>query len=1176
MMNNTINRFNICRFTIAATLVIFIFALSSCNGLFGGKGNEPAQNQKVTVSFSTLNDLSASINKNSREAATNTTTLPSNLSDDFSEVVKIELIAYTNDNTAYDFTRVNVTGDGVIDTEDFNGKNKITWVTSTDENNPETLITAYQKLTESTIELFCDTYKFTLNLYIETSYNPAKLVQTGTLTKEVTLETTSITIPTTYCPEKYGDFSYSIYWPEDCGIDKIEAGLFTSESKGQTAYSIPDGKSFDFENLEVKETDDRTGRKYVNYTVENVPAGNYVFKYKLFAASSSVGSTEYISLIPNNGSYPLSVQINGYKTEKVITLNKNKLNQLSKGDGEVELIGGPDLSIVPNPRDYFDEDICYLNKGSFVISSDLLRYKYENDESFTETSFINSFDIKLYYGNNLVPLSETQYPDSLPRSDYFNLGCNSLYTFTPDDPYTIVIIFDLDDEHKLLAGGYYSLYVTAKVEGTEAISSMYYTFYVENKEYYEVWLDSYSSADEFKSGLIDKLENISTDIKLKICGNPSQAGDNPAVGYFAAITEALDECNSGNYPPYLIDLDMSETGNRLVELSQNDWLGSSESCGNGIRSIKLSPYVQTVGSFQQLPDLEEIYFYDGGNLRLGNIYLGTDVNEGEEYFDESSPFYDVPKLSKLVIEAKDADNNPTTPKYEVLADKIIMRTIKDSEKGNYREIFYAASELTDEIYGPDLSELDLTDESVWGNGCADSESASCIKAINDFAFQSANLTKIISLGAVDTIGLGAFNNCNLTEMHIDRIPENLPAPTEENLFAGTVADILYVDMAITEENYNTFKNFIISEPNENNYRSGLEFKNVVFNQNVYMENLEEQIDPNDPDNPWLSAYDNSLCLVASYSLESVTFKKDAFVGDYQFFYFTTLENVTFEYDKDLDNESTIGVKAFQYTNLDNLVINSTSSIGAEAFMDCYNLQYVTIGPKLENIAGDNPFYGCSSLKSFSVDSGNNYYKTNAMESILVRDGSESRSYAEIISVAGNVTYFDLTEVDIADLLESESTIQSIGKYAFSNCVANLNFIDLTGIVYIGDYAFAGAESWDVVNFVLPSSTIAVGLHAFDNSNGDSLLGNIVNLSIENPTDWYGCYNSNEIEMSTALKEWAFAENEDKPVIGAPDVDTGNVTLDDGFELTPLDEENIEESMKGNVYSCYYRDTRTGD
>ena len=1161
-----INGLNIKRFTAVMVLAVLVFALSSCNGLFGGRGDRTPQKQKVTVSFSTLNDLSASINKNSREAATNTTTLPSNLSDDFSEVVKIELIAYTNDNTAYDFTRVNVTGDGVIDTEDSNGKNKISWVTSTDENNPETLITAYQKLTESTIELFCDTYKFTLNLYIETSYNPTKLVQTGTLTKEVTLETTSIAIPTTYCPEQYGDFSYPIYWTEDCGIDKIEAGLFTSESKGQTAYSIPDGKSFDFENLEVNESNDGTGRKYVNYTVENVPAGNYVFKYKLFAASPSVGSTEYISLIPNDGSYPLSVQINGYKTEKVITLDKDKLNQLSRGDGGVEIVSGPDLSIVPNPRDYFDEDVCYLNKGSFVITSDFLHNKYTDD-----TSFINSFDIKLYYGNNLVPLSETQYPDSLPRSDYFNLGCNSLFTFTPDDPYIKAIIFSLEDEHKLLAGGYYSLYVTAKVEGTEAISSMYYTFYVENKEYYEVWLDSYSSSDEFKSGLINKLENISTDIKLKICGNPSQTGDTPAVGYFTAITEALDECNPGDvYPHYLVDLDMSETGNRLVELSQNDWLGSIESWGNGIRSIKLSPYVQTVGSFQQLPDLEEIYFYDGGNLRLGNIYWGTDVNAGVEYFDESSPFIDAPRLSKLVIEAKDADDNPTIPKYEVIDDKIIMRTKEDSEKGNYREIFYAVSGLSDEIYGPDLSELDLTDESVWGIGCADSESTACIKAINDYAFQCADLTKIISLGAVDTLGKGVFTNCNLSEMHIDRIPENLPAPTEENLFAGTVADILYVDMAITEENYNTFKNFIIAAPNENNYRSGLEFRNVVFNQNVYMENLERQTNPN-------NAYDNSLCFCSCNSLKSVTFKKDAFVGDYQFFYFITLENVTFEYDAALNNESTIGKEAFEYTNLENLVLNSTSSIGAEAFMDCYNLQYVTIGPKLENIAGDNPFYGCNYLKEFTVNPDNNYYKTNPAGSILVRDASESRSYAEIISVAGNVTYFDLREEDIADLLESESTIQSIGKYAFSNCVANLNFLDLTGIVYIGDYAFAGAESWDLTDFTLPSSTIAVGLHAFDNSNGDSLFGensSTVNFRVENTDDWYGCYNGSEEKMSTALKEWAFAENEDKPTIGSPGV-TGSFVLDDEYEFTPLGD-NLAESMKGNVYSCYYRDTKGND
>ena len=634
MMNSKINRFNISRFTIAAALVIFVFALTSCNGLFGGKNNGPTEKQKVTVSFSTVNKNDVAGNENSRTADSNTTTLPSNLSTDFSEVVKIELIAYVNDTTAFDFTQIKVTGSGVIDEADSNGKNKITWETSTDADDPETVVTAYQKLKDSTIELFCDTYKFTMNLYIETPYNSAKLVQTGTLSVEVTQETTIITIPTTYCPDQYGDFSFTIYWTDDCGIDTIEAGLFTSESKGQTAYSIPDGKTFEFEILETNVADDGTERKYVTYTAENIPAGNYVFKYKPLAANPSVGSTEYISLIPNNGGYPISVQINGYKTEKVITLDKEKMNQLSKGDGGIELVGGPDIIILPNPHDGFDEDVCFLNKGGFVITSKIVDGKYNTGFYDTDKPNVEgSFDIKLYYGNNLVP------------SDCYSTdGYDAVFELYDNEPTIKAILFAFDDTHKLLAGGYYSLYVTAKIDGSNAVSSSYYTFYVENKEYYAFWLYSYSTPNALKTDIINTLGNMSSDIYLKISSNPNvdtihgETGDKPAVGYFTAVTEALDACNSWNvHKPYLVDLDMSNTGDRLVELNAQDWIGSSDSGGNGIRSIKLSPYVQTVGSFEQLPDLEELYFYDGGNLKLGNKYWGTDENEGVEYFDESCP-----------------------------------------------------------------------------------------------------------------------------------------------------------------------------------------------------------------------------------------------------------------------------------------------------------------------------------------------------------------------------------------------------------------------------------------------------------------------------------------------------------------------------------------------------------
>ena len=503
-----------------------------------------------------------------------------------------------------------------------------------------------------------------------------------------------------------------------------------------------------------------------------------------------------------------------------------------------------------------------------------------------------------------------------------------------------------------------------------------------------------------------------------------------------------------------------------------------------------------------------------------------------------------------------------------------MRTKEDSENGDYREIFYAIPGLTDEIYGPDLSELDLTDESVWGVGCADPESTACIKAINDFAFKETNLTKILNLGKVDTLGEGSFKWCSLSEMHIDRVPANLPNTTE-NIFGGTLTDTLYVDMEITSSNYDTFKNFIIS----NNHNSGMEFKNVVFNENVYLEDLAEEFMDSDHLVPKDLPYDNSLFKLSGQRLKSLTFKKDAYVGNYQFFYFDYLEDVTFEYDEDLGNESTIGEKAFQYTTyLINLVLNSTSAIGSDAFADCTELQTVTIGPLLDDIPGEAPFCDCGYLKKFTVDSRNNIYKTNAAGSILVRDCSESATYAELICVSSTLTVADFSNTDFTTLIGSDSTIESIGIYAFSNCVKNLTSLDLSGIVYIGDYAFSGASSWKVESFTLPDSVVAIGLHAFDNTNEDSLLNGDsgISFSMASTENWYGC--SEDDNISEALKAWAFAENADKPVIGTPGV-SGTVTVDTAqgeFELSPESDYNIENAIAGNVYACYYRDTRTGN
>lgn len=1082
---------------IALGLISLVFILTSCDGLLLGKGNKDGLKQKVRVSFSAL--------QNTDREATNTTGLPTNLSSDLSEVAKIELEAYINGNDLYDFTQVSVTGDCIIDSD---SPNKVIWSTSSDEADPTTVITAYQKLQASSVELFCGNYDFTLNLYIEVPYNDGfRLVQSGTLEDyEVTQETSSITISTTY--SEYGDFIYKIYWTEDCEISKVEAGLFTKESNGQTPYEIPNFKVFDFEELGISNADDGTERKYVTYSSQSLSAGEYVFKYRLY--TTDPGDEENYILLKTK---PEPIHVNGNITVKTITLNKNNINELSQATDGIDIITGPDIRI--EEAEGFGD--FYLNKIAYLIYSDRLAEICDTEEIYNQ-----AMSVKLYYGSALVDSERYIATSAFLDTD------NKIYCFSIDGE---------GPDSRLLGGGYYSLYITATDLETNMSSSIYHTFYVPEKEYYEFDLSKYDGtegkdAEKFQSDMKLGLKHLSADALIKITGNPGVAdGGDKAIGYFMAVTNVLDECN---YDIHLIDLDMSETGSHLLEVGcEDDWLGTncSEDNGNGIHSIKLSPYVQKISGFYDLQDLEEIYVYDSGNLQLGCYDYDNNNN-----FVESAPFNACSRLKKFVIIPENADGETVDSKYEVIGEKIVLRNVEDSENGNYREIFFAVPDLTASDGSPDFTELDLTNETIFGQGCATKESSKRIKKINDKAFANTNLNKITSLAYVDIIGDAAFSFDKLSVLNIDFIPSQLPDTMydyDKTVFYGTSVENLNVNIEISDiDAYNSFRNYIYAFA-EDNVPVGMHFSNVVFNNDVFLPDLTSEPEADEH-------YQDSFFATSADTLKSVTFKEKATLGSYQLYAYKKLESI---------------------------------SIGHEFIIE----------------EGINPFIGCSKLASFAVDTNTNF-KTNNYGNILVRDANVSAGYpyAELICAGSNVTEADFTDHDFIECDEAytDSDIQSIGKYAFVNCAKNLENVNLSGIVYIGDYAFTCNSSWKVGDFNIPESVIAIGPYAFANSSGDSIFSddpeNQPELTVDNSGRLFSIGYGNDVNfVSEKLKEWAFAENNDKPDITTPNLPDqyDSISLEvDGKNISLSLSENytIAAELKDNSSLCYYRDTKVTD
>ncbi len=191
----------------------------------------------------------------------------------------------------------------------------------------------------------------------------------------------------------------------------------------------------------------------------------------------------------------------------------------------------------------------------------------------------------------------------------------------------------------------------------------------------------------------------------------------------------------------------------------------------------------------------------------------------------------------------------------------------------------------------------------------------------------------------------------------------------------------------------------------------------------------------------------------------------------------------------------------QRANITSVVIMpGVTSIGEEAFHNCYRLANVTISDSVTSI-GDGAFLACAGLVNFYVDAQNSYY--TAVEGILLNKdrtilicypaGKSNACY----NILDNVTriedfaFYGCLKLKSISIPESvlciggsafsqsgltsvliPSSVNDIGETAFWNCKDLTKVLISNGVQRIGESAFRFCGN--LTNITIPSSVTSIG------------------------------------------------------------------------------------------------------
>ena len=252
------------------------------------------------------------------------------------------------------------------------------------------------------------------------------------------------------------------------------------------------------------------------------------------------------------------------------------------------------------------------------------------------------------------------------------------------------------------------------------------------------------------------------------------------------------------------------------------------------------------------------------------------------------------------------------------------------------------------------------------------------------------------------------------------------------------------------------------------------------------------------------------------------------IGDYAFM------NCGVDGYYSLDKVKTIGMQAFENSNISLVKTKVVTSIGTNAFSNCKNLKNVEINREqpnnIINTIGDYAFENCTNLNRVTLTNtksiGTRAFENDMyLNNVILYYNNISSNENNIIFTIGTEAFNNCTNLqrfvtnndhigfnistgafkNCSELQSLPTKITAVGDYAFLNCI-NLRDISLKDIKSIGNSAFKNCSLLNAV-YIESNTLNTIGNSAFANCTKLNRIINNRNIKCKiNDYAFYNCTN----------------------------------------------------------------------